>query len=239
MVGTVRPVRSDRHMPRCPERSTSTAAERAQTRHRRIGHVPWENEDVAAFRAYWRIGSVERLTFELIHWTGARVSDVIRLGEGNVDRDGWLSFRQVKTGGEVSIPFARALPDFADGMAADLATLHAAINARIERHLTYITTFNGAARSPKAVSQWFAEKARKAGITGKTAHGLRKTRAIALVEAEATHHQVGAWTGHESLKEIEHYAKKFNRRKSLTRSKGEQESSKPLDKVPNLTEKKG
>jgi integrase len=84
------------------------------------------------------------------------------------------------------------------------------------------------------VSPWFASKARKAGIAGKTAHGLRKTRAIALVDAEATHHQVGAWTGHESLKEIEHYAKKFNRRKALTRSKREQESSKPSDSVPKL-----
>ena len=200
--------------------------------------MPWDSADVAAFRAYWPIGSVERLTFEVIHWTGARLSDVIRLGEGNVDRDGWLTFRQAKTGGEVSIPFTRDLPDFADSMAADLATLHRAIAARPERHLTYITTFKGAARSPKLVSQWFASKARKAGITGKTAHGLRKTRAIALVEAEATHHQVGAWTGHESLKEIEHDAKKFNRRRALTRSKREQASSKSFDIVPNPAEKR-
>ena len=39
---------------------------------------------------------------DLIHWTGARVSDAVRLGEGHEDRDGWLAFRQQKTGGQTS-----------------------------------------------------------------------------------------------------------------------------------------
>ncbi len=201
------------------------------------GHVPWEREDVLKFRECWPIGTVERLAFELIHWTGARVSDVIRMGEGNTDREGWLTFKQEKTGGEVYIPFKRELPDFALGMAEDLKVLHQAIAARNDRHLTYITTFKGAARSSKSVSQWFAAKSRKAGITGKTAHGLRKTRTIALVEVEATTHQIGAWTGHESLKEIEHYAKKFNKRKALSGSKGERQSSNSPDKVPTFAVK--
>jgi hypothetical protein len=58
-------------------------------------------------------------------------------------------------------------------------------------------------RSEKAISNWFSEAAREAALRGYTAHGLRKTRAIALAEAGATHHQIGAWTGHDSLKEIE------------------------------------
>jgi hypothetical protein len=53
-----------------------------------------------------------------------------------------------------------------------------------------------------------------------------------LVEAEATTHQIGAWTGHESLKKIEHYAKKFNKRKALTGSNGERQSSNSADRVP-------
>tara|TARA_R110002020_G_scaffold37923_1_gene114491 strand:- start:31 stop:1026 length:996 start_codon:yes stop_codon:yes gene_type:complete len=201
------------------------------------GHVPWEAGDVEKFRARWPIGTAERLAFELIFWTGARVSDAVRMGEGNVDRDGWLSFRQEKTGGEVAVPFDRELPDFAEDMASDLALLRQAVDSRPERHMTFLTTRDGHARSQKAVSQWFAEKARAAGVKGKTAHGLRKARAIALVEAEATHHQVGAWTGHESLKEIERYAKKFNRRRVLTRSKQERESSNSARKVPNQAEK--
>ena len=203
------------------------------------GFVPWEMADVEAFRAHWAIGTTERLAFELIFWTGARVSDVVRMGEGNVDRDGWLNFRQQKTGGEVSVPFDRDLPEFAEGMASDLETLRRAIDARNERHITYLTTRSGHARSIKAFSAWFARKARDAGVKDKSAHGLRKTRAIALVEAGATHHQVGAWTGHTSLTEIEHYARKFDRRRALSRSKPERESSNSPGKVPTTVKSEG
>lgn len=201
------------------------------------GHVPWDDDDLTAFRAHWPFGTVERLAFELIYWTGARVSDAVRLGPGNITRDGWLHFVQSKTGGEVFVPFARDLPEFAECYAADLAALHQAISTREERHMVWMATRAGAARSGKAVSQWFATKARAAGIVGKTAHGLRKTRAITLVEAGGTHHQVGAWTGHETLKEIERYARKRDRRKVLSRTPGERKSSNFSDKVPTMVKK--
>ena len=112
-------------------------------------------------------------------------------------------FRQQKTGGEVAIPFARALPEFAGGMEPDLAFLHSALDARKDKHVTWITTAHGKSRSVKAAGQWLAAKARAAGVNGRSAHGLRKSRARALVEAGGTTAQIGAWTGHESLSEIE------------------------------------
>ncbi len=192
------------------------------------GHIPWSTEEVEAFRAFWPIGTMERLALELIYWTGARVSDAIRLGEGNVDREGWLTFRQAKTGGEVFIPFRRELPEFAERYAPDLAALHRAIETRDERHMTFLYTRQGASRSAKSISQWFAAKARKAGIAERSAHGLRKSRAIALVEAGGGSPQVGAWTGHESLREIERYIRKFNRRKALTRANAEPKVPTPV-----------
>ena len=201
------------------------------------GHEPWSDEDVATFRASWPHGTLERLAFELLYWTGARVSDGIRLGEGNVDRDSWLTFRQAKTGGEVFIPFRRELPEFADCYAADLEMLHMAIDARTERHLTFLSTRQGASRSPKSISQWFAAKARVAGLIGRTAHGLRKSRAIALVEAGAGSPQIGAWTGHESLREIERYIREFNRRKALTRTKMEHKVPTPATQFQQTNQK--
>jgi integrase len=201
------------------------------------GRVPWDDDQIAQFRAFWPISSKERLAFELIYWTGARVSDAIRLGEGNVDREGWLVFRQQKTNGEVSVPFRRELPEFAERMRGDLALLLHAIASPNERHLTFIVTRFGASRSPKAVSQWFAAKARKAGIEARTAHGLRKSRTIALIEAQATTHQTGAWTGHESLKEIEHYGKKYDRRRALSKTNAEHKSSNSFDQVPKSAAK--
>lgn len=186
------------------------------------GHVPWSVEDIASFRAHWCIGSMERLAFELIFWTGARVSDAVRLGVGNVDSDGWLVFKQQKTGGEVAIPFERRLPEFAEIHSPDLGFLHSAIRARKDRHFTWLHTHRGASRSQKSVSQWFASKARSAGIADRTAHGLRKSRAIGLAQSGGTSVQIGAWTGHESLKEIERYIRGYNKRQALTRTENEQ-----------------
>ncbi len=201
------------------------------------GHAPWTLEDVDAFRNRWPVGTTERLAFELIYWTGARVSDAVHLGEGNVDRDGFLTFTQVKTDGKVDVPFRRELPNFAEAFAGDLQCLHSSINARKDRHLTYLTTQGGASRSAKSVSQWFASKARAAGIVGKTAHGLRKLRSELFLEAGATTTQVAAWLGHESLQMVEHYGKKFDRRKSLSKTKEEQKSSNPADQVPTMVKK--
>lgn len=45
------------------------------------GHRPWTDEEIAYLRGYWNIGTIERLAFELIFWTGARVCDAVRLGD--------------------------------------------------------------------------------------------------------------------------------------------------------------
>ena len=41
---------------------------------------------------------------------------------------------------------------------------------------------------------------------------------ILLAERGATLHQIAAWSGHETLKEIEHYTKKANNKRILTPS---------------------
>ncbi|WP_159086940.1 hypothetical protein [Loktanella sp. Alg231-35] len=98
------------------------------------GHQPWADDQIEAFRAFWPLGTPERLAFEVIYFTGARISDAFRLGQGNVDHEGWLVFNQQKTGGEVAIPFSRPLPDFASGMQSDLRYLRAALDARSDKH---------------------------------------------------------------------------------------------------------
>jgi integrase len=201
------------------------------------GHAPWSENEVDAFRAFWPVDTPERLAFEVIFWTGARISDAVRLGQGNIDREGWIVFRQQKTGGEVAIPFDRALPEFAEGMEADLRYLHVALETRKDKHVTWLTTTHGKSRSVKAAGQWFAAKARAAGIVGRSAHGLRKSRARALAEAGGTAPQIGAWTGHESLSEIERYIRNFNKRKVLSSTKSEQKVPTSTTKVPKIQKK--
>jgi integrase len=121
------------------------------------------------------------------------------VGEKDVEDEGWLTFTQQKTGGEVSIPFRRELPEFAERYACDLALLHQAIKASGKHHMTFLYTQHGTSRSSKSVSQWFSAKAKAAGVEDRTAHGLRKSRVIALAEPGGTSPQIGAWTGPDSL----------------------------------------
>lgn len=191
------------------------------------GHTPWDSSDIKIFRDHFPFGTRERLAFELIYWSGARMSDAVRLGEGNVCKDGWLNFKQVKTGGEVYIPFRRSVPKIAD--IEDLKQLHQAILAAPERHITFMTTAYGSSRSQKSASTWFSKATRATGIIGKSAHGLRKSRASALAERGATTHQIGAWTGHDSLAEIEHYSKAANKKRMLSGTDTEQKVSRLVD----------
>lgn len=177
-------------------------------------HVPWWSEQIEAFRSRWPIGAAQRTALEVLCWSGARCSDAVRLGPGMVDEAGWLHFTQQKTGGEVSIPWTCPLPPMWRPFAADHAHLLAAL--AVAPSTTYLATTAGDTRSIKAMSQWFSGAARSAGLSPDyTAHGLRKSRAIAIVEIGGTTHQVGAWTGHKSLKEIEGYTAGASRRRIL------------------------
>lgn len=175
------------------------------------GHTPWTREDVQTFRDRWPIHTAERLALELIFWTGARMSDAVRLTEGMIGKDGWLTFRQQKTGGEVAIPVTAPAPDWAEPDGHLVAT----INARPERHAVFMVTAFGQPRSIKGTSQWFSAAARAAKIEGKTAHGLRKLRAQIMAENGATTHQIAAWTGHESLGEVARYSRASDRRRTI------------------------
>jgi len=64
----------------------------------------------------------------------------------------------------------------------------------------------------KSLSQFVSAAAKSAKITGKTAHGLRRARAVILAENGWTPHKIAAWTGHESLHEVAHYTRDVNKK---------------------------
>lgn len=179
------------------------------------GYIPWTFSDIETYRRYWTYGSEARLAFELQFWAGCRISDSVGLGRHSIDDDGWLVFVQKKTKSEVSVPFDRGLPRFA--VAEDLEHLFHAIEAMGPRTGTFMLTEHGNPRSSKGASQWFSERARMAGVPeGRTSHGLRKSRMILHAERGANIHQIAAWSGHETLKEIERYTKRAEKRRLLS-----------------------
>lgn len=179
------------------------------------GHPPWSRAEIERFRARWPIGTVPRACFELLYWTGSRISDAVRIGPGMVGRDGVLAFRQQKTGDEAFVPWSCALPAYAVSMIDDRETMHAALTC-LTGHMTFLATHGGRTRSHKALGTVISEAAAAAQIDGRSAHGLRKSRAQQLADAGATTHQIAAWTGHQSLSEVQHYTESANRRAAVT-----------------------
>lgn len=64
----------------------------------------------------------------------------------------------------------------------------------------------------------FREWCKAAGLKGRSAHGLRKSAAVRLVEAGCTTKEVQAITGHASLREVERYTKAAEQEKLARRA---------------------
>lgn len=181
------------------------------------GHEPWLPEDIDRFRACHRLGTPARLIFEVLHWTGARISDAVLIGDRMIGSDGVLAYVQAKTGEPAYVPWTNPLPTFAQPCEPDRAMMFRALGARRQRHFTFLATEYGKTRSEKAIGNLVSEAARTACLTDKTAHGLRVTRAVALADGGASTLQIMAWTGHMTSKEIERYTRRYARRNAVKR----------------------
>lgn len=194
--------------------SDPSLAARRKSIPKTIGHPAWTDADITRYRARWPIGTVARLAMELIYWTGARISDAVMIGSSMIGRDGVLHFIQKKTGEPAFVPWTCPPPVYARRMLTDRKLMHMALDARTERHMTFLATAQGRTRSSKALRHVVSDAAAEAKID-KSAHGLRKARAKGLAEAGSTVHQIAAWTGHVTLEEVEHYTREADRRAAV------------------------
>jgi integrase len=156
------------------------------------GFRTWSEEDIAAFDARHPIGSRPRLALELLLHTAQRRADVIRLGPQHV-RGGVLSVRQQKTGKTLAIPVSPALA--------------AALDATPSKHLTFLVTDDGKPFEAMAFTKWFRRCCSAAGLSGYSAHGLRKAACRRLAEAGCSANEIAAISGHASLREVERYTR--------------------------------
>lgn len=199
------------------------------------GHPAWTADHIAAFRRHWSIGSPQRAVMELLFWTGARISDVVLIGPQHVSADGVLCFHQTKTKDIAYVPWSCALPKHAAMMEEDRQVMHAAIAALPGMHLTFLAIRSGRTRSHKAAGHMLAQAASAAGFD-RSAHGLRKARAVVLAEAGANPLQIAAWTGHRSLSEVAHYVEESDRRRQVMGTEQDQNFVNFPNPIVNLTE---
>lgn len=161
------------------------------------GFATWSEADIARYEAAHPIGSRERLAFTLMLYTGARRSDVVKLGWQHIQGDR-LVFRQQKTGGRVSILIHK--------------NLFAILATTPRDKLAFLSTRLGKPFTAESFGNWFRSTCKDAGLSdGLSAHGLRKAVARRLAEAGCTPHEIAAVTGHTTLKEVERYTKEANR----------------------------
>ena len=162
------------------------------------GFHSWEDEEIEQFEAHYKPGTRERLSQALLLYTGQRRSDVVRMGPQHI-RDGVISIVQKKTGTEVYIPVH---PE-----------LRAILDVSKTGHLAFLTTVQNKPFSEMGFSNWFRKVCDAAGLPHCSAHGLRKAAARRLADAGATTHEIAAFTGHKTLREVENYTRAANMKK--------------------------
>jgi integrase len=170
------------------------------------GFPTWPAADIEQYRTHHRLGTRARLAVELLYNTMGARTDVVRLGRQHVQA-GMISFRRQKTGNPVDIPI--------------LAELQTAIDAMPKgEHLTFLVTERGKPFTPAGFGNWFRDQCDAAGLSNLSAHGLRKAGATRLAEAGATDHEIMAWGGWSSLKEVQRYTKAADRKRLALQAAG-------------------
>jgi integrase len=164
------------------------------------GFVTWPLDAIAQYRSQHELGTRARLALELLYNTMGARADAVRLGRQHVQGNGIISFRRQKTGAPVDIPI---LPE-----------LQAAIDSMPKaEHLTFLVTEHGKPFTPAGFGNWFRDQCDAAGLSNLSAHGLRKAGATRLAEAGATDHEIMAWGGWTSFKEVQRYTRAASRKR--------------------------
>ena len=159
-----------------------------------VDHAPWPDALLEDALASDDPGI--RLPIALLYFTAQRIGDVCAMRWGDV-RDGVIFVRQQKTRKELEIPLHRDL-------AAELA--------RTPR--TALTILSDARGRPLKVDSLRDRLQRFAADRGHKVvpHGLRKNAVNAMLEAGCSVAETAAVTG-QSLKMVEHYAKRRSTRR--------------------------
>ena len=161
----------------------------------------WTDAELVAFRERWSAGSVERLAFSLLLYTGQRRADVAAMTAHDFNGT-HIAVVQAKTGTRLSIP------------------AHPELIAELERRKTkgkeimLLQTKTGKAFTSEALGQFLADAIAEAKLPDEcVVHGLRKTAAKLLAEAGCSEDEIMAITGHRTASMVRLYVKGAKRSK--------------------------
>jgi integrase len=163
------------------------------------GHHTWTDDEIEQYRAYWPVGTQQRLVMEFALETASRRGEVVRLGPQHV-KNGRIRIERTHGSKDVEIPIS---PE-----------LQAACDAMPKGHLTYIVTAYGRPRSKYGLGNDFAKWATQARLPARCRlHGLKKGGMRRLAEAGNTTHELMAISGHKTLTEVQRYTDDADRKR--------------------------
>jgi integrase len=160
------------------------------------GYRAWEESEIDQFRATWPMGTIQRVAFELILYTGQRASDVRQMVRGHIKK-GWISVKQQKTGERVEIPLSNILQD--------------ALSAWLPQHdhLNLIPAPKGKPYDDTAFSKFMRKAYKKANLPEDfNSHGGRYAAATRLQELGLSWEEIGGITGHETAQMVRKYSER-------------------------------
>ncbi len=162
------------------------------------GATPWTREDFKTFRAFWDLGTPQRLAFELMYQTCAAVVDMVQLGPHNIKGD-WIIYYRQKTAAAAVSPLDKH-PEWFEP--------HESLRRCLQtNNQTFLTKRDGQPRSHKSTASWFSLACKEAGLEDRSSHGIRKGRAAMFKENGASPEKRMAILGHETEKETHGYSK--------------------------------
>jgi imidazolonepropionase-like amidohydrolase len=107
------------------------------------GIIPWTPEEREQFEVFYRVGTEERLAYELLLQAGQSKCDVIRMGRQHI-RNGMLSMRRKKTKVQFHVEVTSELQDAIKAMPPS-------------DHLTFLTTEQGKPFTAAGFGNWFRQ----------------------------------------------------------------------------------
>lgn len=166
--------------------ASNVARDVSRIKHKPNSYKAWTLADIETFKDAYGEGTTERLALYLLYYTGQRSSDVVTMGNSHI-QDGRIIVTQKKTGTTLSLP------------------IHPRLASELPDRAVWVLNGYSNPFSAKGFQQWLVKRIKRAGLTGLSGHGLRKSLATNLANAGATPHQIRAVTGHKNLGEVALY----------------------------------
>lgn len=164
------------------------------------GHHTWTTEECRQFEAHHKIGTRERLAYELLLQASQSRCDVVRMGRQHV-RNGMMTMGRQKTGVLFNVQVMPSLQRAIDAMPAST-------------HMTYLLTSFGKPFTAAGFGNWFRKACNDAKLPNRcTSHGLRKAAATYFAEQGATDHQLMAWFGWTTISQAQVYTRAASRKR--------------------------